>query len=63
MALERRIPGETDLRIFTSEVVREGRHRVDRTRVWLRVVREPITGCPSLRLLVLARPLRTRLGQ
>lgn len=63
MALERRVPGETDLRIFTGELLQEGRHRADRTRLWLRVVREPISGRPALRLLVLARPLTPRLGR
>ena len=62
MALERRVPGETNLRIFTGELISGGRHQVDRTRVWLRVVREPISGRPSLRILVLARPMTTRCG-
>lgn len=27
-SLERRMPGETDLRMFTTELIRAGRHRV-----------------------------------
>jgi hypothetical protein len=36
--LAQRTPGETDLRIFTAEVIPVGRHRVDPRRPGLRVV-------------------------
>ena len=49
--LERRVPGASDLRIFTAEVIRAGRHRVDRTRRCLRVVRDPASDRPVLRAL------------
>lgn len=58
--LDRRVPGETDLRVFTSELLTGGRHRVDRTRLWLRVVREPGSGRPGPRVLLFARPRRSR---
>jgi hypothetical protein len=58
--LERRVPGESDLRIFTAELVRGGRHRVDSTRQWLRVVREPASGRPALRALLIADPATER---
>jgi hypothetical protein len=46
--LERRVPGETDVRIFTTEVLPAGRHRVDRYRRGVRVVLDRSTGCPTL---------------
>lgn len=46
--LARRRPGETDLRVFTPEVVPAGRHRVDPRRPGLRVIRDPVTGRPGL---------------
>jgi hypothetical protein len=46
--LERRIPGDTDLRIFTPEVIPAGRHRVDPRRPGPRVSRHPRTGHPTL---------------
>lgn len=52
--LDRRTPGETDLSAFTLAGPRPARHRVDTRRAWLRVVREPATGRPALRALVLA---------
>ena len=52
--LERRTPGETDLRVFTLAGSVEGRHRVDSQRSWLRIVRESATGRPALRLLALS---------
>ena len=50
--LERRTPGETDLRVFTTELP-VGRHRLDRSRPRLRVVRDRLTGRTTLRLVVL----------
>lgn len=47
--LERRVPGETDLSVFTTEVARAGRHRPDPFR--LRVVRDGPDGPPLLRAL------------
>jgi hypothetical protein len=52
--LERRTPGETDLRVFTDELIPPGRHRLDRTRPRPRVGRDRLTGRPVLRLTVLA---------
>lgn len=52
--LERRTPGEAYLRAFTLGGSAEGRHRVDSRRSWLRVIREPATGRPALRLLALS---------
>src|SRR5258708_1790915 len=49
--LPRRIPGEADLRVFTSEHL-GGRHRFSRER--RRVVRDPSTGQPKLRLFTVA---------
>jgi hypothetical protein len=46
--LTQRTPGETDLRIFTAEVIPAGRHRVDPRRPGLRVVRNRQTGRPAL---------------
>ena len=48
-SLAQRTPGETDLRIFTAEVIPAGRHRVDPRRPGLRVVRSPRTGRAALR--------------
>lgn len=50
--LARRTPGETDLRIFTPELIPPGRHRVDRLRPRPRVARDRLTGRPVLRVLV-----------
>ncbi len=50
--LERRTPGETDLRVFTTELVPPGRHRVDQSRPRLRVVRNRLTGGVALRAVV-----------
>jgi hypothetical protein len=47
-ALERRTPGDTDLRVFTYEVIPAGRHRVDPRRPRPRVVRHPSNGRPML---------------
>lgn len=47
--LAQRTPGETDLRIFTAEVVPAGRHRVDPRRPGLRVVRNRRDGRAVLR--------------
>jgi hypothetical protein len=47
--LERRIPGETDLSVFTTAAERVGRHRPDPYR--LRVVRDGPNGRPLLRAL------------
>ena len=52
--LEQRVPGESDLRVFTTEVLPAGRHRPDGTRRRLRVVRDPATAHPVLRLAALA---------
>ena len=52
--LQRRVPGETDLSVFTMAPSRVGRHRMDRSRRWLRVVRDPDTGRPDLRAVVFA---------
>jgi hypothetical protein len=49
--LERRTPGETDLRVFTTEVLPAGRHRPDGTHRRLRVLRDPSSGRPVLRRL------------
>jgi len=51
--LERRTPGQTDLRVFTMAPEPTSRHRVDRSRTWLRVVRDPESGRPALRSIVL----------
>lgn len=59
-ALERRVPGTSDLRVFTAELIGGGRHRVDRTRQWLRVVREPASGRPALQALLIADPATER---
>lgn len=48
-ALERRVPGETDLSVFTTAVHRAGLHRPDPFR--LRVVRDGPEGPPLLRAL------------
>lgn len=50
--LAQRTPGETDLRIFTPEVIPAGRHRVDPRRPGLRVVRNGRTGRAALRASV-----------
>jgi hypothetical protein len=47
--LERRVPGETDLSVFTTAVDPAGRHRPDPFR--LRVVRYSPDGRPLLRAL------------
>lgn len=47
--LERRVPGETDLSVFTTAVERAGRHRPDPFR--LRVVWDSPDGRPLLRTL------------
>lgn len=47
--LAQRTPGETDLRVFTAEVIPAGRHRVDPRRPGLRVVRNRRTGRTVLR--------------
>lgn len=53
--LDQRTPGDTDLRIFTTEVLPAGRHRLSRQRRRPRVVREGPAGRPALvRLGVLA---------
>lgn len=46
--LDRRIPGSTDLSVFTTAPPRAGRHRPDRSRLRLRVVRDRVTGRPTL---------------
>ena len=52
--LERRTPGETDLRVFTSEVLPPGRHRPDGIRRRLRTVSDRRDGRTSLRVVGLA---------
>lgn len=52
--LVRRTPGETDLRIFTTELLPAGRHRVDGSRPRVRVVRNRLTGCAMLRAVAVA---------
>ena len=47
--LQRRVPVQTDLRIFTMDLIPAGRHRPDRARPRLRVVRSRLTGEPVLR--------------
>jgi len=47
--LSQRTPGETDLRIFTAEVIPAGRHRVDPRRPGLRVVCNRRSGRAALR--------------
>jgi hypothetical protein len=47
-ALERRVPGDTDVSIFTTAPPSEGRHRPGPRRR-LRVTRDPLTARPSLR--------------
>ena len=47
--LTQRTPGDTDLRLFTVEVIPAGRHRVDPRRPGLRVVRNRQTGRAALR--------------
>ena len=49
--LERRTPGETDLRVFTHELIPPGRHRIDRRRHRLRLARDRATDRPVLRLV------------
>lgn len=49
--LERRTPGQTDLRVFTAEVMPAGKHRVERSRPRPRVVRDRLTGRPMLRVV------------
>ena len=44
--LERRVPGATDLRIFTTELIPAGKHRLDRRRP--RLGRDGHTGRPIL---------------
>jgi hypothetical protein len=51
--LERRTPGETDLSVFTTAPEPASRHRIDRSRTWLRVVRDPVSGRPALRSVAL----------
>lgn len=46
--LDRRVPGSTDLSVFTTAPPRAGRHRPDRSRLRLRVVRDRVTGRPTL---------------
>ncbi len=48
MLLEQRTPGETDLRVFTAEVIPAGRHRVNPCKPGLRVVRSLQTGRATL---------------
>jgi hypothetical protein len=54
--LERRVPGETDLSVFTTAVARAGRHRPDPFR--LRVVRDGPDGRTLLRALASPEGLR-----
>src|SRR5918993_994461 len=68
--LERRTPGETDLRIFTTEVLPASKHRPDGKRCRLRIVRDARAGRPVVRIvgLVIAALLtgcssRTRAGE
>jgi hypothetical protein len=49
MPLDRRVPGETDLSVFTTAIQRAGRHRPDPSRH--RVVRDGPDGRPLLRAL------------
>jgi hypothetical protein len=51
--LERRVPGETDLRIFTTEPIPAGGHRVRRGWPNPRVVRGGLDGRPRLRVVTL----------
>jgi hypothetical protein len=51
--LQRRTPGDTDLRIFTTEPVPNGEHRVRRGRPNLRVLRDRLDGRPRLRVVTL----------
>jgi hypothetical protein len=51
-SLERRTPNETDLSVFTMAPEPTSRHRIDRSRTWLRVVRDPESGRPALRPVV-----------
>lgn len=44
--LERRTPGATDLRVFTTEVIPRGRHRVRPGALRLREVRSMVAGPP-----------------
>jgi hypothetical protein len=46
--LGKRVPGETDLRIFTTELGPVGRHRLDGRRPRLRVRRDLLSGRPVL---------------
>jgi len=48
--LERRVPGETDLRIFTTEPIPAGKHRLERGRLRLRVLRDRLGGGPIPRV-------------
>jgi hypothetical protein len=47
--LERRTPGETDLRVFTAEVIPAGRHRLGPGKPGLQAVRNRVTGRAALR--------------
>jgi hypothetical protein len=58
--LERRVPGETDLSVFTTAVERAGRHRPDPFR--LRVVRDSPGGRPLLRALASPQGQRAAAG-
>ena len=51
--LEKREPGSTDLRVFTTELIPPGRQRVDLSRPRLRVTQDRLTGRPVLRTAVL----------
>jgi hypothetical protein len=55
--LERRVPGETDLSVFTTAVAPAGRHRPDPFR--LRVVWDGPDGQPLLRALASPEGRRT----
>jgi hypothetical protein len=50
--LQQRTPGETDLRIFTAELVPGGRHRLDGPGPRLRVIRDGVGGGVVLRPVV-----------
>jgi hypothetical protein len=51
--LARRVPGASDQRLFTGEVIPTGRHRWVRGEVRRRVVRDRLTGRPVVRAVVL----------
>ena len=51
--LERRVPGQSDLSVFTTAPPRVGKHRPDRRRPRLFVVRDRVTGRPALRAATL----------